>query len=155
VTDSTAVTVYREARTRGSSRTMLDLRPAAGDMHAAVARDEDRARAVVIEETDRHLPCHDDDLGEGIRHQARRRAHGRAGDPVDGAPAPRIDDGEPAHLRAHAWIESAPGRGKGAVAKQDATQEPRRIARVTHVNRLGLPAEGGEVAAGVDEAMRC
>src|SRR5215472_9883091 len=63
VTNSTAVTVYREARTRGSSRTMLDLRPAASDAHAAVARDEERARAVVIEETDRHLAGHDDDLG--------------------------------------------------------------------------------------------
>src|SRR5262249_58521886 len=113
VTNSTAVTVYSEARTRGSSRTMLDLRPIAGDVHAAVARDEERARAVVIEETDHHLSRHDDDLGEGVRHQARRRAHGGAGDPVHGAPAPRIDDGEPADLRAHRRIESARGPGKG------------------------------------------
>src|SRR5215472_5254649 len=61
VTNSTAVTVYSEARTRGSSRTMLDLRPIAGDVHAAVARDEERTRAVVIEETDHHLSRHDDD----------------------------------------------------------------------------------------------
>src|SRR6266849_216689 len=94
-----------------------------------------------------------DDFGQGIRDDARWRAHRCSVDQTGRLAGGWIDDRGGRRCNRSNRVKSARGRRERFIVDADAAHEILGINRVSNRNRLAIRAECGEVAAGVYQSV--